>query len=113
MRLPDQHRDTAPLKRGERILVAKIIAKIDGRKSLANSPGEPQHRVALAGKLRHSLDHHLAVARLERRRLEPDKPLECAVNLARHGRIRLPIMERDRETLVLDHEPGILRHVAG
>src|SRR5713101_1680090 len=113
LRLPDQHRDTAPLEHGERVFVAKIIAKINGEKSLANSPDEPQHRVALAGKLRHSLDHHLAVARLERRRLEPDKPLECAVNLSRDGRIRLPIMERNRETLVFDHEAGAFRHVAG
>src|SRR5260370_24973868 len=81
LRLPDRPRDTAPLEHGERVFVAKIIAKINGEKSLANSPGEPQHRVALAGKLRHGFDHHLAATRLERRRLEPDKPLECAVNL--------------------------------
>src|SRR5689334_5688561 len=104
MRLADQHRDAAPLEHGERVFVAKIIAKIDGGKSLANSLSEPHHRVALAGKLRHRLDHHLAVTSLERRRLEPDKPLECVGNLAHDSRIRLPIMERNRKTLVRSEE---------
>src|SRR5260370_12348130 len=83
LRLPDQHRDTAPLEHGERVFVAKIIAKINGEQSLANSPDEPQHRVALAGKLRHSLDHHLAVARPPPRLLHPQTPLSRPPNLSR------------------------------